>query len=238
MVVESPFGFNARLGTAVAAAAIIGVLTVLSLRHRSPATNVGASMAPSDTHAQAAGDVSPQRATLDCRKGLPRRGRSPRSRRQPIPRTDWTAARAGHRPPPTSARVSSAAIERNDRDMNAVYTKLIGALRRQSSAAAVDPDPETVTKLRRSQRKWSDDRDLVCRKVGTGPLYARERASCFAQQSADRARELQTMLDGFRPAVSRTADEKRESRSSAREFTLRSDASSHQDDTGISASAR
>src|SRR4029078_5047959 len=91
-----------------------------------------------------------------------------------------------------------AAIERNDVDMNAVYSKLIRALRRQSSAAAA-ADPESVTKLRRSQRKWSDARDVVCRKVGSRPLYARERATCFAQQSADRARELQSMLDPVPP---------------------------------------
>jgi uncharacterized protein YecT (DUF1311 family) len=92
-----------------------------------------------------------------------------------------------------------AAIERNDQDMNAVYAKLIRALRRQSSAAAADPDPESVAKLRRSQRKWLDGRDVECRKVGTAPLYARERSSCFAQQSANRARELLRMLDAVPP---------------------------------------
>jgi len=190
-VVESPFGFNARLGTAVAAAAIIGVLTVLSFRHRSPATNFGASVTPRDSHAQAAGDVSPgatKSATPPGAAALP-----------PVTASAMGLnSRACGSPTPADQRTCLiAAIERNDVDMNAAYTKLIRALRRQSSAPA--GDPESVTKLRRSQRKWSDARDVVCRKVGSGPLYARERATCFAQQSADRARELQRMLDAVPP---------------------------------------
>jgi uncharacterized protein YecT (DUF1311 family) len=192
-VVESPFGFNARLGTAVAAAAIIGVLTVLSFRHRSPATNLSASVTPSDSHAQAAGDVSPGASKAATPRGT-----------AALPPATASAlglnSRACRSPTAADQRTClMAAIERNDVDMNAVYTKLIRALRRQSTAAAATPDPEPVTKLRRSQRKWSDDRDVVCRKVGTGPLYASERASCFAQWSADRARELQRMLDAVPP---------------------------------------
>ena len=91
------------------------------------------------------------------------------------------------------------AIDRNDGDLNNIYQKLIGTLRRQSSAAAGNPDPESVIRLRASQRKWVDDRDAACRQVGSGRLYARERASCFAQQSANRARELQRVLDGVPP---------------------------------------
>ena len=72
VAVESPFGFNARLGTAVAAAAIIVVLTVLSLRHRSPAPNIGASLASNDPRAQAAGDVSPTAKSTATKPGTPR----------------------------------------------------------------------------------------------------------------------------------------------------------------------
>ncbi len=193
-VVESPFGFNARLGTAVAAAAIIGVLTVLSFRHRTPTTNLGTSVTPSDSQAQAAGDVSPGATAARTKSATTRTTAAPPSAANSAIGLNTRACGS-----PTAADQRTCligAIERNDVDMNAVYTKLLRALRRQSSAAAA-PDP--VTKLRRSQRKWSDDRDLVCRKVGTGPLYARERASCFAQWSADRARELQKMLDAVPP---------------------------------------
>jgi uncharacterized protein YecT (DUF1311 family) len=80
-----------------------------------------------------------------------------------------------------------------------VYGKLIAALRRQAGAGDGDPDPETVDELRVAQRKWLEERDAACREVGERPLYARERSSCFAQQSANRARELQRKLEGVPP---------------------------------------
>jgi uncharacterized protein YecT (DUF1311 family) len=196
-VVDSRFGFNARLGSAVAAAAIIGVLAFLSLRHRSTTPNVGVSAAPSDTHAQAAGDVSPTTTHAGPRPATPRPTAALPS---PPKSANGVDSRACRSPSAADQRTCLiAAIERNDQDMNAVYTKLIRALRRQSSATAGDPDPGSVSKLRRSQRKWIDDRDVACRKVGRGPLYAPERSSCFAQQSADRTRELQKMLDAVPP---------------------------------------
>jgi uncharacterized protein YecT (DUF1311 family) len=91
------------------------------------------------------------------------------------------------------------AIDRNDRELNRVYARLISALRRQASAASADPDPDTVNELRAEQRKWVDARDVECRDVGEGPLYARSRAACFAQQSTNRARELQRRLDAIPP---------------------------------------
>ena len=198
VAVESPFGFNARLGTAVAAAAIIAVLTVLSWKHRANAPNVSASAASSDPNAQAAGDVSPPPATRNgARPATPRPMAVPASSAKSANGLDSRACRS---PAAADQRTClTSAIERNDQDMNAVYSKLIGALRRQSSAAAVDPDPESVAKLRRSQRKWLNDRDTACRQIGAPPLYARERSSCFAQQSANRARELLRMLDAVPP---------------------------------------
>jgi uncharacterized protein YecT (DUF1311 family) len=92
-----------------------------------------------------------------------------------------------------------AAIDRNDRELNGVYARLISALRRQAGAASGDPDPETVDQLRAAQRKWVDERDTSCRDVGDGPLYARSRSACFAQASANRARELQRMIDAIPP---------------------------------------
>ena len=93
-----------------------------------------------------------------------------------------------------------AAIDRNDRELNSVFGRLVAALRRQASAASSDPDPDTVEELRAAQRKWLEERDAACRAVGERPLYARERSSCFAQQSSDRARELKKMLDAVPPA--------------------------------------
>ena len=86
-------------------------------------------------------------------------------------------------------------IDRNDGQLNVVYRQLIGALRRQANTASGDPEPESVTSLRQSQRQWVDTRDHACRNVGTAPLYARDRAQCFADQSAKRAREMQQRLD-------------------------------------------
>jgi uncharacterized protein YecT (DUF1311 family) len=92
-----------------------------------------------------------------------------------------------------------SAINRNDRELQVVYGKLIAALRRQAGAGDGDPDPDTVDELRVAQRKWLEERDAACREVGERPLYARERSSCFAQQSANRARELQRKLEGVPP---------------------------------------
>ena len=91
------------------------------------------------------------------------------------------------------------AIDRNDRELNSVYARLIAALRRQANVTASDPDPDAVDDLRAAQRKWVEDRDVACRQVGERPLYARERSSCFAQQSANRTRELQRMLEAVPP---------------------------------------
>ncbi len=86
------------------------------------------------------------------------------------------------------------AIDRNDVALNAVYQQLNAALRRQANVTADDSTPESVTRLHAAERQWMDQRDQACHGVGSGPLYARERAQCFADQSAGRTRELQQML--------------------------------------------
>jgi len=93
------------------------------------------------------------------------------------------------------------AIDRNDRELNSVYAKLIVALRRQAGTGAGDADPDAVDELRATQRRWVDERDVACRDVGQSPLYAKSRAACFAQLSADRARVLQKMLDAVPPGA-------------------------------------
>jgi uncharacterized protein YecT (DUF1311 family) len=89
------------------------------------------------------------------------------------------------------------AIERSDRDLNATYQRLINALRRQAGVADADPDPPAVEELRSAQRRWLNDRDDACRATGSGPLYARDRAACFADRSAQRTRDLQGQLDAI-----------------------------------------
>jgi uncharacterized protein YecT (DUF1311 family) len=265
VVVRSSFGFNARLGTAVAVATIVAVLGLFVFR-RADDRNVAASVATNDTTHQAAGDValSPRPdtvATVPTYNPLPiiRPAAPPiqtpvetpqppaispanppanASSRAPIIPVDTpkreppraTPPSAVVTPPPSVAPTSSrdsataaasttdvcaspedadqhkclmAAIDRNDRELNGVYAKLIQALRRQANAATGDPDPDSVDQLRGAQRKWVDERDVACRDVGDGPLYARSRSSCFAQYSANRARELQRMLDAVPPTLER-----------------------------------
>ena len=101
---------------------------------------------------------------------------------------------------PTAAdqhRCLMNAIDRNDVALNSTYHALITALRRQANVASNDPDPDAVTRLRNAQRQWLDVRDQICRSVGTGPLYALDRAQCFADQSAKRTRELQQQADAI-----------------------------------------
>ena len=243
----SSFGFNARLGSAIAVAGIVGVLALGVFRHQRGA-NVAKSLATNDTTRQAAGDIATATPRVDstvptaaappfASAPQPVVTIPPETRRPPITRSSDTVTR---RPldvaPPTStlprdsagARERStmrdtaasavvaescaspesedqhkclmAAIDRNDRELNSVFGKLVAALRRQASVAASDPDPDTVDELRAVQRKWLEERDAACREVGERPLYARERSSCFAQQSSDRARELKRMLDAIPPA--------------------------------------
>jgi uncharacterized protein YecT (DUF1311 family) len=90
-------------------------------------------------------------------------------------------------------------IQRNDRELNRVYSSVIASLRRQSGVGTGDPDPDAVTELRATQRKWLDDRDATCREIGEEPLYAKSRAACYAQKATDRARDLQRKLDSIPP---------------------------------------
>jgi uncharacterized protein YecT (DUF1311 family) len=251
--VHPTFGFNARLGTAVAVGAIIGVLSLIVVRERAR-PDLTASTIVLDTTRQAAGDIAsasarPETASTtlpivprspimppDAPRHEPPRTAPPSTSPLPSASTATTtrdsASKSARIPEriPDSANVADrrtsrdsaassvdadactsseaadqrkcllSAIDRNDRDLKAVYAKLIAALRRQARTAAEDPDPEAVEQLRTAQRAWIDERDTACREVGTGPLYARERSSCFAQESANRTRELQKMLIAIPPS--------------------------------------
>jgi uncharacterized protein YecT (DUF1311 family) len=78
-----------------------------------------------------------------------------------------------------------------------VYQKLIAALRRQANVADDDPDPATVADLRSEQRRWLEERDDACHTAGDGPLYARDRAACYADRSSQRTKDLQARLDNM-----------------------------------------
>jgi len=87
-----------------------------------------------------------------------------------------------------------SSIQRGDAGVSRVYRQLIAALRAQAGAAEGDPDPPSVTDVRESQTKWLDDRDTTCGSVGIGPLYAKARAQCYADQAGKRVKELEEML--------------------------------------------
>jgi uncharacterized protein YecT (DUF1311 family) len=89
----------------------------------------------------------------------------------------------------------AGAIQRGDVPVNRVYKQLISALRAQAGADEGAPDPASVTQLREAQTKWLDDRDTACSDVGSGPLYAKVRAQCYADEATKRLQELKDMLD-------------------------------------------
>src|ERR1044072_8751293 len=88
----------------------------------------------------------------------------------------------------------SASLTRSDNEVNAVYHRLIDALRRQAHVGPADADPASVDVLRDAQRRWTTSRDSACRDVGSGSLYAKARSACFAGQSARRTEELTRRL--------------------------------------------
>jgi uncharacterized protein YecT (DUF1311 family) len=90
-------------------------------------------------------------------------------------------------------------IKENDVELNSVFRRLVTAMRRKANIADQDPEPQTIVDLREAERKWVEDRDVACRGVGAGSLYARTRAACYAGQSARRVRDLRQMLDSIPP---------------------------------------
>jgi uncharacterized protein YecT (DUF1311 family) len=226
VVVKPSFGFNARFGTAIVAVAVVGALGIWLLnRDGSPPPATTAAVATPDTGSSAAGEVALHRTPAPAPVPSVARDSNPSAPKRPA-RDDSSKPRkkavvvdsaaeaervfqrdsaADVADPCFSPDVANqqrclmAAIDRNDRDLNAVYARLIAALRRQSGVASGDPDPDSVDDLRASQRKWVDARDVACRRVGDGPLYAKSRSACFAQQSADRTRELKRRLDAMSP---------------------------------------
>jgi len=90
-------------------------------------------------------------------------------------------------------------IKENDVELNAVFRRLVTAMRRKANIADQDPEPQSLVDLREAEKKWVEDRDVACRSTGSGPLYARTRAACYAGQSARRTQQLRQMLDSIPP---------------------------------------
>ena len=114
------------------------------------------------------------------------------------PSADTTASADGACGSPNPADQKSclaSAIQRGDASVNRVYKQLISALRAQAGADDGDPDPSAVTQLREAQTKWLADRDTACSDVGSGPVYTKVRAQCYAEQATKRLQELRDMLD-------------------------------------------
>lgn len=81
-------------------------------------------------------------------------------------------------------------VEKNDQKLNTTYERLIGAMRQRASTQANDPDPSSVDSLRRAQQRWQEARESACRGVGSGTMYARVRAQCYADMGAKRTSDL------------------------------------------------
>jgi uncharacterized protein YecT (DUF1311 family) len=88
-------------------------------------------------------------------------------------------------------------IDRKDVALNELYQRVVRALRRQANVQPEDADPPSVDDLRNEQRSWTEDRDLLCQTVGSGALYARERAACYSDRTDRRMHVLQTKLDAI-----------------------------------------
>ncbi len=93
-----------------------------------------------------------------------------------------------------------AKIAENDRSLNQSYAALIAELRRRAGAVGGVAEPESVRRLRATQRAWLVFRDTECRRRtrGQGPLWASLRARCFAELSNRRADQLASALERLR----------------------------------------
>lgn len=98
--------------------------------------------------------------------------------------------------PSDQRRCLAGAVEHADSEVSVAYDRVIAALRRQANVQPNEPDPPSVDAVRASHRRWLEARDEACRNVGSGMLYARVRAECYAAQSTRRVSELATMLAG------------------------------------------
>jgi uncharacterized protein YecT (DUF1311 family) len=96
-----------------------------------------------------------------------------------------------------------SALEQSNNNVNDAYKAVIAALRKKANVADDSPDPPSVESVRLSQRRWLELRDAKCHNEGTMLRYARTRAACYNNQSAQRLQLLQSMLDTLPQTPSR-----------------------------------
>lgn len=82
-------------------------------------------------------------------------------------------------------------IVQNDADLNRMYQELIAQSRKSGG-------PELEQRFRQAQRDWVNQRDVECRNVGEGALWAKARARCLAARSETRTAELRRNLNSLR----------------------------------------
>jgi uncharacterized protein YecT (DUF1311 family) len=86
-----------------------------------------------------------------------------------------------------------AHLTESDVELERAYHALIDELRSRAGAPRGAFEPETIQRLRQSQRAWLVERDTVCRqrsRPSEGPLWAPARARCLGELSAQRAQKL------------------------------------------------
>jgi uncharacterized protein YecT (DUF1311 family) len=138
----------------------------------------------------------PQQSTLQLPRGTASDPTTPDVAREPVREPARAPVDVCNSPVAADQhRCLMTAIDRNDVELNSVYRSIVAAMRRQAGVSSGDPDPGAVDGLRAAQRKWVDDRDAACHDFGSGPLYARDRSQCFADQSAARTRALRQQLE-------------------------------------------
>ena len=109
-------------------------------------------------------------------------------------------------------------LARSDAELDRKYQALIGQLKREARTSANAPEPPAVSRLRTAQRSWLVYRDDECRKrtrADEGPLWAPVRASCLAEYSELRTRELDDALAARKALAARTEPAKSASASSS-----------------------
>jgi uncharacterized protein YecT (DUF1311 family) len=227
VAVRSGMGFGTRVLTAAIIIAALVIVAVLLFQHHSSQRAEMAKGQRSELSSQAAGDVALTPSSPSSEPYASAAPSMPPASAAPIaiaPPISTPAPVVGTQPvlpaPPTSAVPAEpspatgsacdspsssdqhsclmSAILDHDRELNAVYQQLIAGLERQAGG---DSNPESIRSLRAEERRWVDERDRACRSVGSSPLYARERAACFAAQSDARTAQLRQMLQAIPPGT-------------------------------------
>ena len=121
-------------------------------------------------------------------------------RRLPPPRTSDSGSAASpsssgnpcDSPAPVDQRSClNRSIVLNDAELNRTYQDLIAQSKKSGG-------PELEQRFRDAQRDWVNQRDVDCRGVGEGALWARARARCLADHSEKRTTELRRNLSSLR----------------------------------------